>query len=236
MLKAGCEPAGRAGTNRTRLGRRIAGIASAVRAALAITGCDFSSRASSKPGFEDWLAQDPKRSLQFAAFEAHLSQANVDQIVPSWQLVRMDANYAARCGAEYFAIPPADLWDNIIPTLEMVRDHVVPVIGAVEVVSAWRPEQINTCIGGAARSQHLRFAAVDMVSLENRPVRAMFADLCVMHRAAGGRSAIGLGVYFDPDFPWRNAIGRFHIDSAGYRRWGYDYTRKSDPCPSLTNM
>ncbi|MEM9309837.1 MAG: D-Ala-D-Ala carboxypeptidase family metallohydrolase [Pseudomonadota bacterium] len=145
----------------------------------------------------------------------------------------MDADYVWRCDSEHFVFPPDEKWDAIIPTLRLVRDEVIPVIGEVEVASAYRGEAVNECVGGAKRSQHRRFTALDLVPLDATDKREHFTRLCRMHEGLSAQSRMGLGAYFEPNNPAKNKTGRFHIDSGGYRRWGYDYTSKSDPCPRL---
>jgi hypothetical protein len=148
-------------------------------------------------------------------------------------LLRTDANYAARCNLDAFAMPPKDKWPAILPTLRVVRDEVIPVVGPVEVNAAWRSDELNECVNGASRSRHLAFSALDLIAPEREDKRAMFVDLCAMHAKVGARTKMGLGAYFDPSRPGRNKFGRFHIDASGYRTWGYDFTRKSSGCRYL---
>ena len=131
-------------------------------------------------------------------------------------------------------MPPKDRWNEIVPTLRLLRDEVIPVTGPVEVVSGWRSPAINRCVNGASRSRHLEFRALDLVASEMRDRRKLFTDLCALQRRAGRRTAMGLGAYYDPgELQPRNTAGRFHIDAAGYRTWGFDYTGRSNPCPNL---
>jgi hypothetical protein len=173
------------------------------------------------------------RAKEYAAFQGMLQSEGVAGIVPAWQLWRVDAQYASRCGEDYFAMPPKDRWRDIIPTLRLLRDEVIPVTGPLEVVSGWRSPAINACVNGASRSRHLEFKALDLVATTRSNQRKLFKDLCDMQRASGSTSALGLGAYFDPSNPSRNTEGRFHIDASGYRTWGYDYTGQTNPCPKL---
>lgn len=188
---------------------------------------------SSRLAFDDWLNAQPDRTAQFERFSARIEQSGYGRTVPIWQLLRVDANYAWRCNSDFFAFPPEELWDSIVPTLKLVEEEVVPVTGDVEVVSAWRSQEINECVGGASRSRHMGFSALDLIPAKPTDSQTLFADLCAMHEGINALSRMGLGAYFDPDDPSRNTNGRFHIDSNGYRSWGYDYTRNSDPCPRL---
>jgi hypothetical protein len=194
---------------------------------------------SSAGAFNRWLfADNPHnagwKAQDYAAFQRMLEDEGVAGVVPTWQLWRVDAQYAARCGTAFFAMPPKEQWREIVPALRLLRSKVIPVTGPLEVVSGWRSPAINTCIGGATRSAHLDFKALDLVApsrVANR--RRLFADLCAMQRKAGPGSQMGLGAYYRPDKPEANLEGRFHIDAHGYRTWGFDYTGKTNPCPDL---
>lgn len=188
---------------------------------------------SSQTAFQQWLRDDADRRVAFADFDALLKARGVADIVPAWQMARVDGQYAARCQSGYFAMPPRGQWGQIIATLRLVRDEVVPVTGPLEVVSGWRSPAINACVQGASRSAHLDFKALDLVAIERRDRRKLFADLCAMQRKAGAKSAMGLGAYFNPEDLLANREGRFHIDASGFRTWGFDYTAKTNPCPSL---
>lgn len=174
-----------------------------------------------------------ERARDYAAFQAILQDEGVAGIVPTWQLWRVDAQYASRCGTAYFAMPPRERWRDIIPTLKLLRAEVSPVTGPLEVVSGWRSPAINTCVKGANRSRHLEFKALDLVANDRRERRKLFKDLFAMQRAAGTGSGMGLGAYFKPDDLAINAEGRFHIDASGYRTRGFDYTARTNPCPQL---
>ena len=100
-------------------------------------------------------------------------------------------------------------------------------------MSGFRSAAINRCVNGASRSKHLRFAALDLVATNMQDRRDLFADLCRMQNRIGQESEMGLGAYYDPAAPFRNLAGRFHIDADGFRTWGRDYTRRSNPCPQL---
>lgn len=194
---------------------------------------------SSAGAFNRWLFSENVhnagwKARDYAEFQSMLAKEGVAGIVPTWQLWRVDAQYAARCGEAYFATPPKDRWRDVVPTLKLLRIKVIPVTGPLEVVSGWRSPAINACVKGASRSRHLEFKALDLVATTRSDQRKLFKDLCDMQRASGRPSAMGLGAYFDPSDPTRNTEGRFHIDASGYRTWGYDYTSTTNPCPQLS--
>lgn len=58
--------------------------------------------------------------------------------------------------------PPADLWPRILPTLELA-DEIREILGApVRVISGYRSPEYNRKVGGAAKSEHVEFRALDL--------------------------------------------------------------------------
>ncbi|MCB2089080.1 MAG: D-Ala-D-Ala carboxypeptidase family metallohydrolase [Sphingomonadaceae bacterium] len=182
----------------------------------------------SQEAFADWLREDSRNREGFHEFTQFLGEQGVSGVVPDWQLLRTDANRARKCERPQFLLPPREKWANIVPALEMLRDHVVPQLGRLEVVSSYRTEQFNSCIGGASRSKHLGFHALDLIAPDQTDKRDMFRQLCALQAQLGPRSRMGLGAYFDPAKADR--AGRFHVDVAGYRSWGYSYGAASSGC------
>jgi hypothetical protein len=186
-----------------------------------------------RDAFERWLIAQPRHAAEFARFEAYLADQGVADVVPPWQLTRVDGSVADHCAGGPFAIPPERLWANAVPVLRFVRARVVPAVGPVEAVSVYRDPRANLCSRGASGSKHLSFAGIDFVAPQQRDHRALFASLCAVHARHGAANRFGLGAYFDADKPARNQRGRFHIDVSGYRTWGSDYRAGSSGCVKL---
>lgn len=185
----------------------------------------FDSRAA----FDRWLGEEPARAERFASFRDFLAEEGVAEVVEPWQLMRVDAYIARRCEAEPFAIPPEEVWPNVLPALRLVRNEVIPAVGPVQVLSSYRTPELNICAGGAGRSNHLQFSALDMATAPRRGGETLYRELCAMHEAAGSSSRMGLGAYYDltgGDY----SGGRFHVDGEGYRSWGRSYSSGSSPC------
>jgi len=181
--------------------------------------------------FERWIAEDNERRVAFQQFEGFLRERRVESVVPAWQLARVDRFYADKCDLPVWRLPPRELWPNIVPALELVRAHVKPAIGEVSVHSSYRTPALNECAGGAPRSRHLGFEALDLRLVDPRgELETLYRDLCAMHAAAGPGSRMGLGAYYDHEDDGFNRGGRFHIDAAGHRSWGRSYTSASSPC------
>lgn len=186
---------------------------------------------TSEAAFERWVAEDPSRRVEYQQFEAFLQGEGVSDIVPAWQLARIDQHYAARCNEPVWRLPPRELWPNIVPAMKLVREHVIPAIGEVEVQSSWRTPELNVCVGGAAASRHLDFEAMDLLAVDPPgDLSRFYAELCSMQDEAGPQSRMGLGAYYDDSDDTYNRAGRFHIDAEGYRSWGRSYTSASSPC------
>lgn len=184
------------------------------------------------PIFRQWLAQVPGRAAEFADFERFLVREKVDGVLPNWSLLWVDRHLASpKCPTEPFMLPPKSQWPKLVPTLNVIRDDVQPAIGQVEVVSGYRTQDFNRCIGGASRSAHLQFGALDLIPVT--PAKAPhepYKSLCRMWRASPSSLRIGLGAYYDPDDRVPRSRQRFHIDTFGKRTWGFGYGSQSSFC------
>ena len=183
--------------------------------------------------FENWLAEDPARRAEFDAFSAFLDRQGVGDVVPAWQLTRADITRRTHCNVPPFLLAPRADWPNIVPVLAVVRDGIEPLVGEVEVHSSYRTADFNTCVGGASRSRHLGFHALDLVAVEPKNNRTLFTALCRFHRRHGARHNMGLGAYFDVEREGSNRNGRFHVDVSGFRSWGYSKHGESSACRVL---
>ena len=175
----------------------------------------------SRADYLAWLARSPANRDAVTRFRDRLADEGVEDVVPVWQLVRTSSSFR-QCAASPFEVAPADKWANIVDTLKFVRDQVVPAVGRVEALSAYRNERLNACSAGAPRSAHRMFFALDLTPVSANVSRErMIASVCRAHGAHGRAFDTGLGFYSGK---------RFHVDSSGYRRWGPDGSGASSPC------
>jgi Peptidase M15 len=175
----------------------------------------------SKADYLAWLSRDPGARAEVMSFKAFLAAGEVDDVVPTWQLVRTASKWR-ECGGPRFEVAPAAEWAHISATLGFVKAEVEPVIGKVEAVSGFRNEELNHCAGGAKASAHAEFYALDLVPLDEDLARGtLIRDVCAIHQETGRRFSIGLGFYTGR---------RFHLDSKGFRRWGADGSGATSPC------
>lgn len=188
----------------------------------------------SQTAFEDWQNGDIKRQQEFAAFTDYLKAKKLDNIIPIWQLMRTDIALKSKCKRPAFIIPPRKTWPNIVPTLRLIKKEIIPALGKVEVYSSYRTAAFNDCVGGASKSQHLRFSGLDLVAHDMDDRMELFRTLCALHRKIGPSEKFGLGAYFDPRKPNSNRIARFHVDAAGFRSWGFSKKSASSGCQLLS--
>ena len=171
--------------------------------------------------YNAWLRASPVHRAEVAAFRDHLMREGVEGIVPLWQLVRTSSSWRD-CGAEPFEVAPADKWEHIVQTLKFVRDEVVPAVGRVEALSAYRNESLNRCSAGAPKSAHRMFFALDLTPVNASLSReTMIRSVCAAHARDGRAYDTGLGFY---------SGRRFHVDSSGFRKWGPDGSGATSPC------
>ena len=123
------------------------------------------------------------------------------------------------CLHDEFATPPPALQPNIESTLRVVaRLHDAGLLDPALARSGWRGPRVNRCAGGASSSRHLQNNAIDF-DLPERPDNV--TALCAWWRTHGAKARMGLGFYTP------TAI---HIDTAGFRTWGSDRTRRTSLC------
>jgi hypothetical protein len=174
-----------------------------------------------EPGYRSWYLASPNHRFAVTNFNNYLTTYGVGGIVPTWQLLRT-ATAWTRCGAQPFEVPPVMDWPNIVQTLRYVHDYVVPAVGPVEPVSAYRNPALNVCAGGAPESAHKHYSAVDLVPLQPTTRESLMQTLCAVHARRGPAYGVGLGFY---------AFLRFHVDTTKFRRWGTD--PGSTACPPI---
>jgi hypothetical protein len=174
-----------------------------------------------EPGYRNWYTASPSHKIGVTGFNNYLMTYRVSNIIPTWQLLRTASSWE-RCGAQPFEVPPVEEWPNIVQTLRYINDYVVPAVGPVEAVSAYRNPSLNACAGGAPESAHKHYSAIDMVPLRPTTREALMHTLCTVHARRGLNYGVGLGFY---------AFLRFHVDTTKFRRWGTD--SGSSACPPI---
>lgn len=147
--------------------------------------------------------------MEYRALEQYLYQKGVRDIVPTWQLLQQGTDFRQHSQPQY-AFPAREHWERMARTLTFIRVDLIPRIGPVEVLSGFRTRYYNHVAGGAPRSRHLTFSALDL-----RPVREidrgrLHALLQRIWHSTGKKRNLGMGLYQGQ---------RFHVDTGGYRQW-----------------
>jgi len=107
------------------------------------------------------------------------------------------------------SLPPPEMWDSIVPTL-WVADQARHILGfPLAITSAYRSEEYNRAVGGAAASEHKENTALDLIPPNGR-VERLHETLKRLRRS--GAFSGGLGSY-------SNFV---HIDTRGINAtwWG----------------
>jgi Peptidase M15 len=167
-----------------------------------------------------WLAGSPAARAQVIAFKTYLEMKKVEDVLPTWQLVRTASMWRS-CNGPRFEVAPFTEWEHIASTLRFIEAHVEPVVGEVQAMSGYRNATLNQCSGGAPGSAHRHFYALDLVPKRLITRDGMIRSLCRIHEWRGAGYDIGLGFYSGL---------RFHVDSKGFRKWGPDGRGATSPC------
>jgi hypothetical protein len=172
----------------------------------------------SREGFERWRTETG-RTPEIERLQAYLKGEGVGEVFPTWQVLRTASDWKG-CGAP-FDVPPPELWPHIASTLRLVRDQVKPAAPGLEAKSSYRGPWLNVCTGGAERSAHRDFWALDLVPSGAVDRAQLMRRLCPVYAAAGPQLNMGLGFYGGV---------RFHVDSSSHRQWASYHKVAYGPC------
>ena len=177
--------------------------------------------------YQNWLSQ-PFNKNQVHRYQSFLKNQDLQNVVPEFELFQTARDWQ-NCHASEYEIPPQEIWNNIVPTLNILKELINDnVIDDFTVTSVYRNSALNRCAKGADSSRHVFNAALDFrigpeqpIPEELTTIQQTKINLCQFWVKNGDRLNMGLGVY---------ASGQIHIDSAGYRTWGPDHKSTSSPC------
>ncbi|MEZ7502796.1 D-Ala-D-Ala carboxypeptidase family metallohydrolase [Psychrobacter sp. Arc29] len=177
--------------------------------------------------FNAWLDSNSYRARQVAEYQRYLSARVGAQNVPPLSQLLTTARSWDKCGYEPYQLPPQELWANIVPTLrlysELKNQGVLPL--STEIRSVYRSPGLNDCAGGAGSSKHMNASAMDIWVPEYEDnlwrLSTMQDGLCQFWQYQGQSYNFGLGLY---------ATGAIHLDTDGYRKWGFNHASSSSSC------
>ncbi len=184
---------------------------------------------ASSMDFNSWLNSNRYRAQQIASYQRYLSAQVGAQNVPPMEQLLTTARSWDKCGYEPYQLPPQELWSNIVPTLRLYTNlksqGILPA--SAEIRSVYRSPGLNDCAGGASSSKHMTAGAIDIwvPEYENNQWRLnnMQDGLCQFWQYQGGTYDFGLGLY---------ATGAIHLDTQGFRKWGFNNASSSSSCRS----
>lgn len=165
-------------------------------------------RVASEASFNQFLREGGNRQ-EFKQLTRFLRDTGVASATEPENLLRQGSDWLD-IDEPPFALPPRAYWPNMIATLKLIRDEVVPSIGPVDVVSAFRTDGYNHKAGGSGKSKHKSFCGVDLVPRSNISRKELVEELRNLYARLGPESHMGLGIYSGL---------RFHIDTCGFRSW-----------------
>lgn len=182
---------------------------------------------STNMDFNAWLNSNSYRARQVAEYERYLSSRVGSQNVPPLSQLLTTARSWSKCGYEPYQLPPQELWPNIVPTLhlysELKNQGILPL--SSEIRSVYRNPGLNDCAGGADSSKHMNASAIDIWVPEYEDnlwrLNTMQDGLCQFWQYQGQSYNFGLGLY---------ATGAIHLDTDGYRKWGFNHASSSSSC------
>lgn len=177
--------------------------------------------------FNAWLNSNSYRAQQVAEYQRYLSSRVGAQNVPPLSQLLTTARSWDKCGYEPYQLPPRELWANIVPTLhlysELKNQGILPI--STEIRSVYRSPGLNECAGGADSSKHMNASAMDIWVPEYEDnlwrLSTMQDGLCQFWQYQGKPYNFGLGLY---------ATGAIHLDTDGYRKWGFNHASSSSSC------
>ncbi len=138
-----------------------------------------------------------------------LASHGVQRIVPVWQLLQQGSDWKSHSLPKY-ALPPRENWSDMVNTLVFLKYDLIPYIGPVRVLSGFRTPNYNQLAGGAGKSRHLKFSALDLRPVAQIERSQLHGILQNRWNNFGREYDLGLGLY---------ASTRFHIDTGGFRQW-----------------
>jgi len=147
--------------------------------------------------------------MEYRELEQFLYQKGVRDIVPTWKLLQQGRDWRQHEQQQY-AFPDEEKWERMARTLVFLKSELIPYIGPVEVFSGFRTKMFNHLAGGAPRSRHLSFSALELQPVRPIERQRLHAILQKVWHKRGKKHNVGMGLYSGV---------LFHIDTGGYRQW-----------------
>jgi hypothetical protein len=180
---------------------------------LLASACSFVPVEEDLDAFTQWA-----RNAPVGEFEQYLATLNLDGVVPTRQLARTAGDWR-KCGGPRFELPPRGQWLEVAKVLTLVAElKSRKILADFEAVSNFRNAELNACAGGGPNSAHTKAFAIDVIPRDGKIDETL---LCDFWRTDGKTWDMGLSKY---------PSGRIHLDTSGYRSWGWDQKTGTSFC------
>ncbi|CAM3070988.1 D-Ala-D-Ala carboxypeptidase family metallohydrolase [Vibrio rarus] len=165
-----------------------------------------------RAAFRGWMlmngAQDRVNEIAQQLKDAGVTEVPL-KTMPLHLILLQGTNWAMN-GTSVFTVPERKLVPNMVRTVKFIQQHVEPVLGPLVPVSGDRTQYYNQTSGGATKSKHLSFCALDLVPINPLTREELHKKLWSIYKSVGKEHNMGMGLYSGV---------RFHIDTCGYRHW-----------------
>lgn len=173
--------------------------------------------------FEVWEKEHHSKLDEYATY---IAQYLKDPPEPFY-LAYTGHSMPKQCEIYRFSIPPKKEWKNIVAALKIIEQlQKQGTFQRYQIISTYRSPELNQCVKGAKKSQHMHNYAVDFKVFDQRgqayqPDQDIEKKLCQFWHAKGHKLNMGFGLY---------PSHIYHIDTVSFRTWGGNYHQESSPC------
>lgn len=171
------------------------------------------------PAFISGDPNNPEIVGMLNELDTYLAENGVDlTTVSALELTTMPEGTTQPSGKKPVAIPSKDLWANIVPTLWLWQERIRNPMGIPMNIRAYRPPDYNEAVGGAPRSAHQWFSAIDITLAGPGNTEANRVALgrlgAQAYLSTPDTERVGFGAYGQP------VPRRIHLDTRyQHRRW-----------------
>ncbi len=173
--------------------------------------------------FQVWEKQHHSKLNEYATYIAQ----HIKRPPEPFYLVYTGHSMPKQCEIYRFSIPPNTEWKNIVATLKIIEQlQEQGIFQKHQIISTYRSPELNQCVRGAKKSQHMHNFAMDfkVFDQQGQPYPSHLdieKKLCQFWHAKGQKLNMGLGIY---------PSHIYHIDTVSFRTWGGNYHQDSSPC------
>ena len=161
-----------------------------------------------KAAFRKWMLAK-KVTRKVLEIHQHFLAGSIKGRLPLYLVLLQGTDWKSH-QQPLFALPDRSHWNNMRRTLQLLESEIIPIVGDLIPVSGERSKEYNLAAGGAEKSKHLIFCALDLVPVTPLEPKHLHNMLLKIYREKGQLYNMGLGLY---------SGSRFHIDTCGYRHW-----------------